>query len=74
MVVVFFFGGLLVCKRIFFWVVLSFIVVIIYCVSDFDKFNLLMLFVMQELKSSVAKTEEGVAKLVAKDSLKRELQ
>ena len=74
MVVVFFWVVCWFARGFFFWLVLSFIVVIIYCVSDFYKFNLLMLFVMQELRSSVAKTEEGVAKLVAKDSLKRELQ
>lgn len=71
----FFFGSLLVCKNIFFsgcsfteYLLLSF-----HCFF-FPNWIFFCCFLMQELKSSVAKTEEGVAKLVAKDSWKREIQ
>ena len=71
----FFFGSLLVCKNIFFLVVLLLSICCCrFIASVFSKLNFFCCFLMQELKSSVAKTEEGVAKLVAKDSWKREIQ
>lgn len=76
----FFFGSLLVCLLSISLVFLVVLLLSICCcrfiafLFFFPNWIFFCCFLMQELKSSVAKTEEGVAKLVAKDSWKREIQ